>query len=251
MFQIQPLLKYKNLFHAFSTVGEGNMANAILEKHINFEKVLKNRKRFLEKIDVPVNKTVCMWIQGKDSFQTAELKDAGVSILDYKKAVKTDGLITDKKELYLFLLIADCTPVIIFDPKKQVVALVHSGWKGTDLEIVKKVVKYLERKYKCKASNLIVGIGPSVSKESYLQEKPSQKKDARWLPFLKEVKQGKFGVDVSGFVISQLLQTGVLERNIYDCEIDTLNDKRFFSHYRDKNKTLENQGRFACVVGVI
>ena len=42
-----------------------------------------------------------------------------------------NGLITNEKNLLLCTVEADCVPVYFYDPVKEVIAMVHSGWKGT------------------------------------------------------------------------------------------------------------------------
>ena len=253
MYRLPQLVKFRNLLHTFSTVEDGNMANSILGKVTNFNLVLQNRKKFLESIKIPLNSTICMWAEGKDSVLIADPKDAGVSISDYKFAVRTDSLITNQKGLYLFLLVADCAPIIIYDPINEAVGIVHAGWKGANMEIVKKAVESLGDKYKCNPKNLIVGIGPCARKDSYILENPSQVNDPKWKGFVtvQDGDRSMYEVDFVGLCKKQLKDVGVSEKNIYDCGVDTIKDKRFFSHYRDKVKPLNEQGRFACVVGLV
>lgn len=225
------------------------MANSILGKVVDFEKVLENRKRFLSTLDISIDNCLCMWVLGSDGVLEADKSKVGISMKDYKKAVKVDALITNQKELYLFLLTADCAPVIIFDPVKKVLGLVHVGWKGADLEIVRKVIKKLEKKYGSKTDDLIVGIGPFASKNSFVKKNPLQKNDPRWREFLNKV-EGEYEVDFVGFAKRQLAEGGVKKENIFESNIDTVGSSRFFSHVRDNNLPLAQQGRFACVAGI-
>lgn len=250
MYQIPELLKFPNLFHAFSTKTDGNMANSILGKVIDFENVLLNRERFLRKIDVDINKCACMWVTHGDEVIKVPEKSISVSMKDYSRAVKVDGLMTDKKGIYLFLLIADCLPVILYDPKKEVITLVHAGWKGVDLEISAKAVGMMEKTYGCNPKEIIVGIGPCAHKESFIKVDPSQKNDPRWEQYMKNIEGEKYEVDLLGFTKKQLLDAGVRKENVYVSEIDTVKDKRFFSHVREGSLPIVKQGRFACVVGL-
>jgi YfiH family protein len=195
-----------------------------------------------------------MWVNHKDGIVEADASLTGVSMRDYKKAIKTDGFITNKKGLFLFLLIADCLPIIIYDPKKEVVGLIHAGWKGIDLNIAERAVKLLNEEYDSKPRDLVIAIGPFVHKSSFIKENPSQKDDPKWKTFIKRLESSgnsAYSVDLFGFTKKQLLDAGVLEDNIYESKIDTAKDKRFFSHVRDKNLPIGEQGRFACVVGLI
>lgn len=250
MLQISKLRKYPRLFHAFSTKADGNMANVISGGKVDFNKVLENRKNFLSKINVDINSCVCMWVKGEDGIAEVNTKDFGISMKDYKKAVIIDALITDKKNLYIFLLTADCAPVIIYDPVNHAVGLVHAGWKGVDLGIVRKVIKRLSDLYESKPENLIVGIGPSARRDSYIKENPAQEDDLKWKGFISTLENGKYQIDFVGLCKKQLVESGVKVKNIFDCEIDTVKDNRFFSHYREKSMDIGKQGRFTCIVGL-
>src|SRR4030042_6823725 len=251
MYQIPELRKFPKLFHAFSTKDDGNMANSILGKSADSKKVLKNREKFLNKIGVDIGKCVCMWVVHGHEIIKVPKKSVGVSMNDYKQAVKVDGLMTNKKGIYLFLLVADCLPIILYDPKKEVLSLVHAGWKGVDLEIAGKVVIKMQEEYANNPKEIIAGIGPCAHKESFIKEYPNQKDDIRWEPFLKKINRRKYEVDLLGFIKKHLLDAGVLSTNIHKSSIDTVKDKRFFSHVRECSLPIEKQGRFACVVGLI
>src|SRR5689334_13117920 len=43
---------------------------------------------------------------------------------------ESDGLFTDKENVFLCVSVADCTPVLIYAPDKKIVAAVHAGWRG-------------------------------------------------------------------------------------------------------------------------
>lgn len=250
MYQIPKLLQFPGFFHEFSTKEDGNMANVILGKEVNSKKTLENRTRFLDKLGVDIEKCICMWVLGKDGVKVVKRQWVGASMRDYKFAVKIDALITNQKGLYLFLLTADCAPVILYDPVKSVVGLIHVGWKGADLNIVKKVIKSLSSKFKSNPKNLIAAIGPAARKHSFIKKDPSQKNDPKWKPFLEKVGPAKYKVDFVGLCKKQLVEAGIEEKNIFDSGIDTVGDKRFYSHYLDGKKHLSVQGRFACVVGL-
>jgi YfiH family protein len=275
MLQITKLREYPKLFHAFSTKDNGNMANAILGEKVDFNKVFENRKNFLSKINVDINSCICMWVMGEDGIAEVNTKDAGVSMKDYKKAVKIDALVTNIKNLFIFLLTADCAPVILYDPVKEAVGVAHIGWKGADLGIVRKVIKRLSDLYKSKSEDLIIGIGPSARGESYIKKNPSQRNKIEWKGFIKKVTTRKgrhpgfssgsremlkkfqhdkeeefYKVDFVGLCKKQLVESGVKEKNIFDCGVDTAKDSLFFSHYREKDKYINKQGRFACIVGL-
>jgi hypothetical protein len=250
VYQIPQLLKYDNLNHYFSQKSDGNMANFIGDNPHIFEDATANRKMFFEKTGLDINKTVCMWVTHGD--QIVELPDGsmGSSMFDFRKTVKVDGLITNKKGINLFLLIADCLPVIIYDPVQSAVGLIHAGWKGVDLEISKKAVDQFKLKFISNTDDLIVGIGPCAYKESFIKENPSQKDDPRWKSFITKVGENRYSIDLISFTKKQLIDAGVKKENIFESGVDTVKDERFFSHVRESGRPINEQGRFACVVGL-
>lgn len=87
--------------------------------------------------------------------------------LDEEESVdgEADGLILSRKNEIAGVFTADCVPVIIYDKDKEVIAAVHSGWKGTIADISKKACKIMKEKYSCE--NIKVIIGPCVGKCCY------------------------------------------------------------------------------------
>lgn len=251
MYQIAGLLRFPKLFHAFSEKDDGNMASAISGRVWGFNRVVRNRENFLKKLKISMDSCICMWVTHGDEIITASAESAGKSMNDHNLALRLDGLVTNEKKRYLFLNVADCLPIILYDPIKEVAGVVHAGWKGVDLEIVKKAITKMQKEFSVDPSNVAVGIGPCARKESFVKEDPSQKKDPRWQPFIKQVGENKSEIDLVGFAKKQLVDAGVLENNIFDCYIDTVKDIRFFSHSREKDLQIEQQGRFACVIGLV
>ena len=71
---------------------------------------------------------------------------------------ESDALITDKRNVGLVISSADCTAIFIFDKKNKVIAAVHSGWRGTEKNILLKVLKKLKEDFNSFSENLIVYI---------------------------------------------------------------------------------------------
>lgn len=224
MYQIPELLEFPKLKHAISTVDEGNMANWILGAERDKNKVLENKKKFFSKAEIDIKNCLCMRVVHGSNVLVADKKNTGVSMIDYTKAAVGDGVVTNEKGLYLFLMAADCLPIIFYDPK-GVVGLVHAGRRGAELNIVSKATKRLREQYKTRPRDLMVGFGPAARVPEYFKD------------FVGECRK-------------QLLDCGILQSRLFDCGINTMTDKRFFSHRKDANEGKKDAGRFACVVGL-
>ena len=84
-----------------------------------------------------------------------------------KKHPPADGIFTDKPEVTLIMRFADCVPLVFHDPARKVVGIVHAGWQGTFLRIGAEAVSAIARQYGSAASDLCVGMGPSICGECY------------------------------------------------------------------------------------
>ncbi len=241
MFQSQRLESTANLVYEFSSVEDGNMSFLWGEE----EEVLKNRENFLQKLAVDPKKCAVMSVWDENIIGEVTC-DTSMGI-GKEKSIKADALITQEKGIALFLLTADCLPIVLFDPIKEIVALVHAGWKSTDARLCARVIEALGKQYGSKPADIIVGIGPGIHKESYVFTNNTREYSSEWDSFLKYVPGGGVAVDIVGYNVKQLLGAGIPRGNIEVSEIDTGSDTRFFSHHRAK-KTGEKEGRFATVV---
>lgn len=82
-----------------------------------------------------------------------------------KGNVDGDALIINKENIGIGVFAADCTPVIVYDKGKKVIAAIHSGWRGTFDEITKKTCEYMIDNYGC--TDLKVIIGPHIRQCCY------------------------------------------------------------------------------------
>ena len=73
-----------------------------------------------------------------------------------------DYLITKEKNVIISVLTADCLPIIIHDPNKNVIAIIHAGWKGALNNIVNKTVMHMTNEFSAKPKDLIAIFGPSA-----------------------------------------------------------------------------------------
>ena len=247
MFKIDKFSEVEGLFHCFSTIDDGNMSFLFGDE----EEVKNNRSAFINETGLQIENTaIFRGVHGNEVVEV-EKEWLGISIFKPDLAPKVDGFTTNKKGICLAMLAADCVPIFIFDHRKKALALVHAGWKSTDEKIVTKAIERLSGLYDTKPSDLIVAIGPAARKESYVKKNPKQKNDLKWQNFIQQTTDDDYSIDIVGYNIWQLIESGVKESNIIDPKIDTAMDDRFYSHITDKDKAKNEQGRFMCVVALM
>ena len=156
----------------------------------------------------------------------------------------TDGFITNRKDVVIFTKYADCLPVYIYDPLKEVIGLVHSGWRGTLQEITLEAIKLMEKNYGTDRKNVYLAFGIGIGQENY--EVGQEFKDLFSEKFSFDIvtesfmeKNGKLYFDNQKFNYLNLIVNGVEKSKIITNEYCTFRDKRFQSFRRDK----ENSGR--------
>lgn len=84
---------------------------------------------------------------------------------------ETDGLVTSKEKLVLATTNADCILLLFYDPKKNVIANTHSGWKGTLQRISIETVNKMKSEYGCEPEDIICCMCPSIRKCHFEVEK--------------------------------------------------------------------------------
>jgi polyphenol oxidase len=157
-----------------------------------------------------------------------------------------DALITDKKNIFLQILVADCTPILLFDPIHEVVAAIHAGWRGTANAIVQKTLDKMTLNFKTKPSDCFAYVGTCIS-QSYFEvdDDVAQYFDQEFYVFDKE--KNKYFIDLKGCNARALSDAGLMKNHIAISPYCTVkNNDLFFSHRYEKGTT----GRFGVIIGM-
>lgn len=214
----------------------------------NQSQVVKNRQKWFAKIGIQPGNAIVINVRDPkswDQIYDATAKDRGLGFLEPKNAVVTDAIITNQKGLALCLLTADCNPVVMLDPIKNVLALVHLGWQSTAADLATKIVQHFKQIYGSNPADLLIYNGPSIRTQSYVFELPITQMDIDgWQPYLIKVDDS-IGIDLVGYNRAQFINVGVLPKNIQICQVDTAKSPDYFSHYRAVRQGSDNvEGRF-------
>ncbi|MGE5250713.1 MAG: peptidoglycan editing factor PgeF [Bacteroidota bacterium] len=80
---------------------------------------------------------------------------------------QADIILTDRPEVTLYMRFADCVPVLLHDPAKQVIGIAHAGWLGTVRGVARAAVEAMHRRYGSRPADILAGIGPSIGPDHY------------------------------------------------------------------------------------
>jgi polyphenol oxidase len=159
--QASALAKIPWLVHGFST-RPGGVSELDGEKVLNLgfsewdskENVLENRRRFLSVLGAEGLTLVTLRQIHSDVVQLFEAPPA--------EPCRGDASATNRASLLLAVQTADCVPILLVDPKKRAVAVVHAGWRGTLQRIVTKTIGTMQMQFGTKPADLLAAIGPSI-----------------------------------------------------------------------------------------
>ena len=144
--------------------------------------------------------------------------------------LKADAVITPVRGLTLLVMTADCLSVFFVTPGPDPwVGLAHAGWRGTQKQITRRTVELIAEKSKCLPRDVHIAFGPCIGKEQY--EVGGEFKGLFPKKSL-HFKRDKVYFNLSGENRRQLLEAGVLEKNILDHAICTVSENEDFYSFR-------------------
>lgn len=125
------------------------------------------------------------------------------------ETLQGDAIITKEVNLPIAVKVADCQGILIFDPKTQSIAAIHSGWKSSCLNIIGKTVKRLTGEFGSDPKDLLVGISPSLGPCCAEFSDPKTE-----LPDFVHPFANNRHVDFWALSLDQLKNTGIPEKQI-------------------------------------
>lgn len=207
-----------------------------LSSHVGDEKtnVEENRRRFFSAVGIDDTQKIVYQNQ---------IHSSNINLVqgDENIVLESDALFTTLPNIAMAVSIADCTPVLIYDPKTKLAAAIHAGWRGTEQMITLNAVRRL-MEHGVDPKDLHCFVGASASKEKYevgfdvatLFEKK----------YLTELGGSKFLLDVKQANVDQLTYIGVPMEQIEVCARCTISDEALHSYRRDGKQS----GRMLAVI---
>lgn len=75
---------------------------------------------------------------------------------------ETDAMVTNAPNVCLFVMSADCVPLLFYDPVKKAIGACHAGWKGTIDKAPSATIKTMCNAFGSRPSDIFAAIGPSI-----------------------------------------------------------------------------------------
>ena len=207
-------------------------------------RVRENRRRSFDAVGRRLDSMFDVWqVHSADVVKTRTARNPAE---DYHKA---DIILTDRPEVTLFMRFADCVPVLLYDPVRAVVGMVHAGWLGTVRGASRAAAEAMVAEYECRPADILAGIGPSIAVDHYEvgADVLAQVRSAFGAAESELVhrREGKTYLDLWAANRMQLEMAGIKQVEVAGvCTACHTDD--WFSHRAEKGKT----GRFGALIAL-
>lgn len=221
------------------STGSLSSLNLALNVQDDIENVIANRKILAQYLKTDLSHMVSPTQTHSTHLKKVTKEDCGRGMVSLDDAFfDTDALYTREKNLYLLTYHADCIPVLLYDCKEELIAAIHSGWKGNVSEITLKTLNYLALHENVKPQNIYAYIGPSLSFEAFEARDDIidlvKQMSIDTEPYYVETAPGIYHLDAKGLVKAQLCHFGVpLNQITIDPHCTKSSPELFFSYRRD------------------
>ena len=125
-------------------------------------RVRENRERALRALDCLPESIYDVW----------QVHGVNVAIAGAPRPPETphpeaDTILTNTPGITLLMRFADCVPILLHDPVRKVVGIVHAGWMGTVRKTVRQAVEAMQSRFGSTPGDILAGIGPSIGPDHY------------------------------------------------------------------------------------
>lgn len=205
--------------------------------------IRENKARIFNTFSRPLSSSCEIWQVHSDTVLCTE-----TPLIEGQELVKADALFTNSADVTLMMRFADCVPILIYDPAKNVVGIIHAGWQGTINQIAKKSIQRITETYGCKPGDIQAVIGPSIcpihyevglnvftlAEELFNNDREIVMKNDSKMHF-NLWKANENLLKLAG--VEKIIQTGICT---------ACNTTRWYSHRAESGRT----GRFAAVISL-
>jgi YfiH family protein len=167
------------------------------------------------------------------------------------EGLRADAMVTDRPEIALGIVTADCAPVLFGDPAAGVIAAAHAGWRGAVEGVLEATVDAMAALGAARPG-ITAAIGPCIGQSSYEVAADLRAavlarglSDERF--FQPAERPGRWQFDLASYCAARLVACGI--GRVDTLGLDTLLDEaRFFSHRR---RTLAGGGAIGHQISIV
>ena len=163
---------------------------------------------------------------------------------------RADAMVTDRPNLLLGILTADCAPVLLADAQAGVIGVAHAGWRGALAGVTDSAIAAMEG-LGARRERIAAAVGPCIGAVSYEVDEAFRRRFLGLEPaneqFFSGGPAGKPHFDLKAYVVARLTAAGIA--SVEALGLDTYGDAdRFYSYRRSTHRGEADYGRqLSCI----
>ena len=229
-------------------VSDGPYASLNLGLHVGDEPeaVVENRRRAAALVGLGLDDLVFCRQTHRRNVAVVGPGDRGRGTAADADAIDdADAVVTTGPGVGLVVMVADCVPIVLYDPVAHVLACVHAGWAGTVRRVAEATVEAMAA-LGSDPANVLAGVGPAVEPDRYqvgddVAEAAHEAFGAAADEVVRPDGTGRWLFDLPAANRRTLVEAGVAPEHIEVVPVGT-GDERFFS-----DRLVRPCGRFAAI----
>lgn len=162
-----------------------------------------------------------------------------------------DAILTQTPGYALAVFTADCLPIMILDPRREAVGIIHAGWRGTSKGIILKAIKKMQNIFQSQVDDIQIAIGPGICAKCLEVDEPVKKEFIRagipWEEVALEKEKGKWMLDIYKANFLWIKAGGIKEANIFTLVACPACQNEDYYSYRVEGK---KSGRMINFIGL-
>jgi YfiH family protein len=163
-----------------------------------------------------------------------------------------DAMVTDRSDLLLGVLTADCAPVLLADEEAGIIGAAHAGWRGAVAGVTDATIAAMED-LGAKRDRIAAAVGPCIAQPSYEVDEAFRERfideSHENTRFFVPGPAGKPHFDLPGYVLHRLNSAGI--RHVEALALDTYSEaERFYSYRRSTHLGEPSYGRQISMIGL-
>lgn len=196
------------------------------------EKVIQNRQNFANTLGIDFNDLVLAENVHGNKIEIINSSDCGHGTKTHLDAIKgVDGLISNDPNVFMMITIADCLPLLAYDPILKIAGVAHAGWKGILLGIGEALISEFKA-MGSNSENIVVGIGPGICQKHFVVKNDILDKFKSAYPKATFIRNHDGYVDLKRSLTEQIIKTGVTKFNLEIAHECTVCNNYYFGSYR-------------------
>ncbi len=248
LLQFANLKSVPGLVHAVTTSRFNAITNFNLADHVGLEteKSIDHRKMLCRHLGIPFERlTVSQQVHQTNVARVTE-KDVACGRDGWTSGIPaTDAMVTNLVNTPLMVLSADCPLILVYDPKRKAMGVIHASWRCTFGGIIGRTIDAMAGNFGSCPQDMVAGIGPGAGPCCYEVDDKFVDTIRRRPELLEFVvcRGSTRHFDLWSAQKADLVRSGVNPESVEKMGRCSICDETFFSFRRQKDRA----GRFGLV----